>query len=484
MSIRALNRDSIESVNTISCSEVSKIQSVINEFAREGIYSDDAYALPAESARSPGFSDIEIVNLSARLDRLKQRVDNYNPSLIYKIIHFIIGRLCKVWRLRRSLPDIIEAVHKIAQKTLIPPPPAPPIHGGGRGSVPIHIIPPAQPAPGNTIADKKILIKGCLEAVSQAIELEEKEGSSRPLSANALQRVECARKAQRVFQKIFERLDKGRDWAIPQFYHATGKYDGTTLTAATSILTDRQIKAPVIVAPKGHGVFFSTNDEGNGCGGGYGNVTFAFDPNALANAYAHYFYGLIQPAGAPAVRNHLPSVWVCLKKEHVDVVAGNLAMVITTADKIADVAALLRSKGYNPRTFDATDTKELADNDMPLLTSEEATTMRLLIDSRDRYVPDTWYFDRREIGGAWTVGGWWGNSTNELAQWDAIQAKLDSTPPQPLTADEIKLQQELKVKLQNARLPQNMRHRDFNLRVTPATWPNDGPMPVPPARNF
>lgn len=106
---------SITSIRTISWGQITKIQQTPNVFARHQISPDSSLPVPPESSRAD-LSDKNIILLNKQLLKLKSSLDNYNPSLIRKIIDFITGRFCKIWRLRRSLAEVIDVVYQIANR--------------------------------------------------------------------------------------------------------------------------------------------------------------------------------------------------------------------------------------------------------------------------------------------------------------------------------------------------------------------------------
>lgn len=424
MCISAINNSSIENFQDVTCRQVTTIQQLPNILAKEGIYAD---FIPDEGSRSVGLKDRDIVDLSKRLKTLQVSLNNYRPNLIQRIIDFFIGRYCKKIRLQRSLKTIVDFVSKISRK----------IHGqnpalGGDDD--------SLPYSATTIAAKKKLAESVVKLITESLN-DDREAGPR---SRGQETVEGARKIARFFAKVVDAYSKGKNPALPRYYHATRDY------YIDKIMQSGKLKQSS--APKGMGVFFSTNDEG---GTGYGPYTFGMDEGAIADADAHYFHGFV---GQGVGGNHKPSLWICVKKD-VAIRPGTLGCMLTSADKVAELSKKLLACGFNPRSFDENDTQDLEDNDIPVFTDQEGTLMRNFVElaDEDRLVPETWCYDSRE-----TPWGW-----ND-SDWKAIQAKVEEN--EPLTDEERTRRRDLAADLQKQKLPHNMRHERFNLRLTPSDW--------------
>lgn len=382
MTLSELNRNSIESISTISCGDVSHIQAVPNMLARMGITDGNV-----PDHLISGADGDAIVDFSGRLHHLKWDLDNDKRSLIRRIIDFVCsiftGRFCIVWRLSRSLSDVIIVVDAAAQFILQrraelaqpdddePPTPPPLVN---------HEPPPPPPAdidgiPAEVFAAKKKL-------VGRVIDLTKTEGSKYPL-ANV-------DKIRRFFEKLQERLNKDKNALIPRYCHST-KDD-----KLEAILKDRQLK--VLPAALGTGVFIATENETIP----FGPHTFVFDEFLLGKIRATYYEGansrdwtqkkLQPPDGYP--ENTKPRMWICLK-QNVPITSKTVScMVVANVSKLAEVLKNHEHHDFNPRTLEEGDDKELADNDLPIFTVAEGDAIVDLVQIADKSwrLPSNWKY--------------------------------------------------------------------------------------------
>lgn len=419
MAIKSIHDSSIENISTISCSQISAIQQVPELLTKEFIYSEPDLDLPHEDKRTEGFKNNEIIDLGERLHTLQDSVNQYNPSLIWLIIDFVIGRWFKVWRLRRSLQQVITVVDQVAQKM--------------RNAIAVN-------ATESQISSKKKLTDAVIKEIK--ISLETPDDTQQPTQNPTY--VKAAQKIMRYFTKALERLNQGKNVILPRYFHSTKDQ------SIHKIFKSRTLKQSP--APKGYGVFVSTNDEGRF----YGDFTFGINEDTIKNTKAHYFHGLF--GGNQG--NHKPSLWICLKAD-VPIIPGSIGCIITT--RVDQVSKVVSKYGFNFRSFEEGDDAELADNDVPVFSPLEGTIMRNYVDLLDdkRQLPEKWYYDRRDA--SFLYWNW-----SDLTDWDNIQQKVERN--EPLTNAERSIRKRIVDKLKKEKLPHNLKHDQFRLKITPGNW--------------
>lgn len=350
MTIGLLNNSSIESISTISCGEVSLIQAIPNILARNGIVLD-------------GQEADEILGLNDKLKSLQYSLDNYNPSLIKRIVDFICsiftGKFCIVWRLSRSLSEVILAVNAAAQRILqhraeqaqpdvepespvTVPPPLP---------VPVTLPPAAtnlpdiEVIPADVFAAKKKL-------VGRVVDLTKTDAHKYPL-ANI-------NKIRRFFEELNKRLNNDKDAQIPLYFHATkDNFIG-------NILKDKKLEMKP--GTMGFGVFVSTINETTN----YGPYTFVFDGFLLSKVKANHDY--------TQTFRKMQRTWICLK-DNISITPKTLSCMVT--DDFQGLSKVLSAHGLNPRSLEEHDDKELVDNDVPIFTIAEGDAITQLVQAAD-----------------------------------------------------------------------------------------------------
>lgn len=384
-SIAELNQKSIEDIGTISCGDVSAVQELPNLFARHGIFPDDAFDLPEDLPE--GFEAHEIVSLQSKLHLLWTTLEQYDPSLIWRIIDIVCsiftGKVCNIWRLNRSLPEVRSVVDKIAQKALKAPSGPDPVDAA-EAKDKDAVAKDYDTVPLDVIAKKLKLADRVVDLTKDPGKLVGKLPSH---SVFAIQKI------HKIFTKIQKRLQKGKNAAIPQYLHATKEnlYDWNSCTyyePVDKILKDKLLKMKK--AERGTGVFVSNQNEGFTDSGdyiSYGPFTFGLDAYRLEQVAAHYFQGDSHSLSRR-------TFWVCLK-DNIPIKPGVLGCMITDVGRISKLAGMLKNGGYNPRTFEPGDDKELADKDMPLLTFGEGKAMRDVIEMADveAQLSDKWLLE-------------------------------------------------------------------------------------------
>lgn len=96
------------STQELSWNKVTQIQSIPDMLARNLLFPESS--IP-ENQRS--LKDAEVAILHSRLVRLKYALDHDKPSLCRRILNLILLRFITLWRMRRSLPNIIAHIEGV-----------------------------------------------------------------------------------------------------------------------------------------------------------------------------------------------------------------------------------------------------------------------------------------------------------------------------------------------------------------------------------
>lgn len=257
----------------------------------------------------------DLIQLCLRLRKLERSVDNYRPGW-WIIIDFLIGRWCKVRRLQRTLPAVMQSIEALVDKILK-----------------VH---PQHQETLRSLVYRKIQVVERAYASFRADQNQKNNAFTvikvfRSLVNDVKKEILIANQVDALFQKMLRLQNKGIDVPLPDWCHATGKHEN--ISPLRSIVKDKQIK--VGVGPflaQGNGAYFSSHDEHGNGSNQYGDFTICFDDQAVRENRATFADGSFHWESLKSCT----SLWVCVKAD-VPISKHTVSYITTSADKIEKV---------------------------------------------------------------------------------------------------------------------------------------------------
>lgn len=380
MNLSVIHDTSISNLINITWNKVTQIQEIPAIFKKDKIaYIFSQFNVPKESARN--LKNDTIIQLNDRLGALKNDLDKYNPGIIRKIIDFFTGRFFTHYRLRNSLPQIIYFVDNVAKAIIA--------KKATKEAAQAKKAAAEEAAQAKKAADEKnkprVMEKQKLQLQAivypEALEDEYESGDAirvnesqlkitpeemayktnlvrraknycdilieqytHPDEAKPLYSLQTAEKIQKYMGTLLNRLNKGINVTLGQWYHATGR--GSDQQAWENV--DKIIKSKTIMqlpAPRGYGAYLSSCDEYEA---GYGLITFVLDQVAISKKVlgnhreVHYFPGdpIYYTHGKDKDKqNRYGSLWLRIRNQNPATAGQNMIPCIpVNTDTIAFMA--------------------------------------------------------------------------------------------------------------------------------------------------